>query len=514
MEDLQFIKSDSCSSHDLTYEYVFENEFIFGGPRCFSLPNFTVTVFLIPNAIELSLDSIIDLENSVLGPYEGCVPPLTPPRLNHLLYYDTPLFDRQLLEMEALSNPRDLLTASRPLLYTSAVVGLAPDCDVTHLRTETSCVSRLKLAHTVLMTISVLSGFAGLITSRALYSYPYAIPTMSVTDVAVLSLAMATSVVSLLACATYNRASVSRVFTGFQEIDRTLLDDAPRVYRSTVATQVVQLCVVFSFLTLIFFYDNLLWYEGVLDRVVAVFAIYVVHTVNLVMVLQFVNLVTMLNHRTRRLNERLQSDEVFRDNPTAVKTVNGTSLDGNHVVFVQESVEINLSQASRLRVLRGVHDRLGDIARRINVAYGVQILFDVTASFVTLTTDVYFGVTFGEVISRSQQQGYGGTLDALLLSLCWIAMYVAKLTFVMGTCNASSALDKQTLILVQKMMLREDVQADVVAEAQMFAQQVYACRFKFSAWGFFSLSYSTLCGIAGAVTMYLVILLQFQQMTR
>ncbi|XP_063244195.1 gustatory receptor 68a-like [Bacillus rossius redtenbacheri] len=406
--------------------------------------------------------------------------------------------------MEALANPSDLVTACRPMMHLSTVFGLCPAPDPPSRPSWW-----LKLAHTLLVAVLVLSGLGALLTARSLTAYRYAIPTMSVTDAAMLCLATTTCLVNLGVFAAYGRERAARALRLLQEVDRQLLaGDAPRVYRKTVAIQVVELGVVLFLVVLVFCYDNIVWYEGIVDRLVGLFAVYFTQLVNLVSMLQLVNLVLAIGHRQGRINDKLSSGELFAD-PASEKQDNGTSVDGGGVVLGVDE----LTQAARVRDLTRQLDALCDAARCANVAFGVQALLDASTVLVTVTSDVYFAVTFAQV-ELSGQPAPRRAWDGLLVSLLWTAVNLGKSLGVVSACSWARARSRRGAVLAQKALLREDVRSDAVTELQLLVQQTALGRVRFTAWGFFPLSHSTFCGMIGAITMYLVILLQFQQITK
>ncbi|KAJ8894180.1 hypothetical protein PR048_006790 [Dryococelus australis] len=456
--------------------------------------------------------------------------------------------------MEVLSQPPDLVTACRPTLHLSTILGLCPAPDPP---------SRprwwLKLAHTVLVSVLVLSALGALVTARSLTVYPYSIPTMSVTDVAVLCLAASTSVACLAVFAAHGRAHVATALRRLQEVDHHLLAaDAPRVYSKSVAVQVraysthtlkmgrseaiqslghgecgcaqperpvylmaqpfchlrthilkptfrgavvwcatdlgwrealgsnpgqgmganlMELGVILFLVVLVFCYDNLVWYEGIIDRVVGLFAVYFVQLVNLMSMLQLINLALVIGHRLGRINDKLSSGELFVE-PPAEKQISGTSVDGSGIALEVDE----LTQAARVWELSRLHDAICDAADSTNIAFGIQALFNMTTILVTVTMDVYFVVTFAQVVS-SGQPAPRRTWDGLVVSLLWTAANLSKALGVVSACSWACVRAKRGAVLAQKALLREDVRSDAVIELQLLLQQMMVRKVKFTAWG-------------------------------
>jgi gustatory receptor len=80
---------------------------------------------------------------------------------------------------------------------------------------------------------------------------------------------------------------------------------------------------------------------------------------------------------------------------------------------------------------------------------------------------------------------------------------------VTGCCNAASGEANRSAVLLQKLLLTE-LHPDTAEEVQLFLQQVSNRKVRFTAWDFFTINYTALGSVVGAITTLLVILVQIQ----
>ncbi|XP_049853046.1 gustatory receptor for sugar taste 43a-like [Schistocerca gregaria] len=105
---------------------------------------------------------------------------------------------------------------------------------------------------------------------------------------------------------------------------------------------------------------------------------------------------------------------------------------------------------------------------------------------------------------------YGQTDPAFLsLQLMWILIHVSKLFLIVQPCSATCNEAKKTGSIVVK-LLNVELQLPMKRQLEVFAMQLIHRNVEFSAFGFCNLDFPLIASIAGAVTTYLVILIQFQ----
>ena len=96
------------------------------------------------------------------------------------------------------------------------------------------------------------------------------------------------------------------------------------------------------------------------------------------------------------------------------------------------------------------------------------------------------------------------------LLVCWTTVYVVKLVCVAGSCQYTKSEAYRTSALVNKLLLLRPLPSDVADELKLFSQLQLHRNARFTAFGFFSIDFTLLFTMVGAVTTYLVIYLQFK----
>ncbi|XP_039282307.1 putative gustatory receptor 28b isoform X2 [Nilaparvata lugens] len=91
-------------------------------------------------------------------------------------------------------------------------------------------------------------------------------------------------------------------------------------------------------------------------------------------------------------------------------------------------------------------------------------------------------------------------------------MSLVQLNFLAYICSATSKEASFTGILVHG-LLNSDLQPRMRKELMIFSQQILHQKITFTAAGFFVIDFTLINNVIGAVTTYLVILIQFQLST-
>jgi gustatory receptor len=159
----------------------------------------------------------------------------------------------------------------------------------------------------------------------------------------------------------------------------------------------------------------------------------------------------------------------------------------------------------RFRALRVIQDVLCDMCSSVNSMYGLQILLCMVSSFVEITTNLSYSI----VSINEKYVTYARFLHSVLTPILWALMHFLLLLCITGSCNAASAEANRSVVLLQKLLLT-DLHPATTVEVQLFMQQVSNRKVRFTAWDFFTINYTILGSIVGAITTLLVILVPFQ----
>jgi hypothetical protein len=160
----------------------------------------------------------------------------------------------------------------------------------------------------------------------------------------------------------------------------------------------------------------------------------------------------------------------------------------------------------RLRALRIILDVLCDISSSVNSMYGLQIMLCIVSAFIEMTTNLSYAIidlkeTYITIVGLYVRVG---------TPIIWSVMEFLKLLWITAACSAACGEANRSVTLLQKVLLLPELPPATAAEIKLFLQQIRDCTPKFTAWEFFTINYSLLGSIVGAIVTYLVILVQMQ----
>jgi hypothetical protein len=127
------------------------------------------------------------------------------------------------------------------------------------------------------------------------------------------------------------------------------------------------------------------------------------------------------------------------------------------------------------------------------------------SAFVEITTNMSYSI----VLINVKNISFAQFLHPVMIAVLWALVNFLLLFCVTGSCNAASAEADRSAVLLQKLLLT-DLHPATAAEVQMFLQQVTNRKVRFTAWDFFTINYTILGSIVGAIATLLVILVPIQ----
>ncbi|EZA47645.1 ObirGr6 [Ooceraea biroi] len=155
-----------------------------------------------------------------------------------------------------------------------------------------------------------------------------------------------------------------------------------------------------------------------------------------------------------------------------------------------------------MRAVKQVHLELVKASRTTNEAYGLQILFSMTISFVFITTLLYYAYTILWLdLSKEEFQ-----LEMMPI-VGWVIFYSSKVLVINHACSLTSAEAASTGDIICE-LYEPATSREFRAEIRDFTLQLIQNPLIFTACGFFTLDHTFIHGVIGSVTTYLVILIQ------
>ena len=219
-----------------------------------------------------------------------------------------------------------------------------------------------------------------------------------------------------------------------------------------------------------------------------------------------------LNRQIRALNEsmgpKIKVSKNMKEllnvgisfNPSTNQTSEATACT---TVPHRDTVPLN-----RVKALQEDHMNLYDVAQLMNSAYGFQILLCLASLFMQIILHFYTAI---DLVVKLLSQNVGLATDSKeYSSLCQALLMSVILTYLIVSCHLASEESNRTGHVVHTLLLKPDLSRDVILQLHLFSSQVSNLRVKFTTCGFFTINASLLCGIAGFVCTYLIILYQFR----
>jgi uncharacterized membrane protein len=138
--------------------------------------------------------------------------------------------------------------------------------------------------------------------------------------------------------------------------------------------------------------------------------------------------------------------------------------------------------------------------------YGLQILLCIVSAFVETTSNFSYSITTSKVNVLTDV----GLYHQLVTPVIWALMQFLLLFWLTATCGTASGEANRSVTLLQNLLLLPELHPATAAEIQLFLQQVRDLKLRFTAWDVFTINYTLLGSTVGAITTFLVILVQFQ----
>ncbi|XP_018305842.1 gustatory receptor for sugar taste 43a-like [Mycetomoellerius zeteki] len=214
--------------------------------------------------------------------------------------------------------------------------------------------------------------------------------------------------------------------------------------------------------------------------------LYFMYIVIIMMEVQYAVVVYNVSQRFCRLNKNLEN--IFNSGRITDQFKKELGLDGKNFTD-------SISQ------LMTVHASLSDTVMLINTAYGVVALM------ITITCLIHLIITPYFLIMEAD-----GRREPLFLAVqgLWCIFHIWRLFMIVQPTYAVTTQGKKTAVLISQ-LLSVSLDKESKKQLEIFSLQLLHRPLEFSACGLFTLDRTLVTSIAGAVTTYLVILIQFQK---
>ena len=422
-----------------------------------------------------------------------------------------------------------------PLYYVCKIMGLAPFSYSNKVSVHTKQKKSAKglLSPNVLWNFFVfliqLTGFMALMTFNILYDYGNSTLSVAVPHVFTISTMYSTCFASLIG-ALFNRRRMEILVMNFTAIDHILLqENCDRVYRKTQRILLFELSIFLTLHSGFYFYDVYAWKDRISYILFIVWDL--ANLSNVIMVIQYINVMQILRHRFRNLNQQLAkscdsksriSDHGLIRNPNGtnrlhIRTTQIASTANNFTDiptkqnYILPDISLPMSKTgpeemSRIHTLRQTYSDLYDITESINEIYGYQITLELAYDFVSFVYNLYYALEALLNVKKTEERN----LLEIASNLHWVTQTVVRILSITASCFAAGEEARRTGTVVHKLLLRQSLLRDTSTELQLFSKQLLNNKVEFSAGGFFPVNLSLAYSMVGAAATYIIILFQFK----
>jgi gustatory receptor len=414
----------------------------------------------------------------------------------------------------------DFRSSTLPLYYVSKAIGLATFSYNNKEKGTSNPVSPSVLWSLFIFLIH-LTALISIMIWSILYDYSAYSLNVTVPDGLTIVLMYLTCFISITVGAVFNRRRMELLMTSFSLIDKILLRaNRDAIYRKTRTILLFEISAIVVIFTGFYCYQLHVWTYG--TSYIYIAAKDLTNFSNVVMVVQYVNVVQMLRHRFRVLNQQIATSCNSSTKHPSVRIVsNNRTIQSetpiSQIFFLSEfTMPINNhrpEEMSRIHTLRQTYTDLCDVTELINQIYGYDILFEVAYDFVSLVSYLYYvldTLSNETNMGTRSQRGQDSRVPEVVSSLCWVSQNLVRALCITASCFATTEEAHRTRTVVQKLLLRQTLDGSTSEELQLFSMQLLSSKVHFTAGGFFSVDLSLVYSMVGAATTYIIILLQFK----
>ena len=317
-----------------------------------------------------------------------------------------------------------------------------------------------------------------------------------------------TAIVSICSAMVYSHKKVMEATSKLNQVDKVLISQSKKFHSKIKYIIMLITSAGISFLATVLIYDIYLWFQKSHNKFMLI-GFYLAHTINCITDIQFGSMVLLLWFRFRIINERIvkmYSNEIYRTNggPQFMLRRENNISDINIGNWIDSN---RSSQKENLFLLRKQFDELQDIAILVNSAFNIQLLFITPTILISITTYFYKALSMSSIRKHAIPESLE-TDHLLYINLLWATFFTTMIVFIASLCSIATNEAQKTTFILQTILLKEILNSEDTEELQMFSDHVTGRKLQFTAHGFFEIDASLLCSIAGAVTTYLVILVQ------
>ncbi|PNF15921.1 hypothetical protein B7P43_G07711 [Cryptotermes secundus] len=407
--------------------------------------------------------------------------------------------------MNGVSRATDIYSAVWPLHFISRIFGLAPyslkpGAESANCANLVTFLSRMWSVLCIILVVAL----------EYIFMTRFFFGNLTLKHKVTSSLAIASlcscSIINIFQSLIINGCKVREILRKISDIDQLF---SSKVYRSliykntrlllTLQFATVILLVIIIRVLLVYVYDGYLTFP----HIFAVSLLSVPTLVNCTAILHFVNLVLQLRNKYKYLNSVLESSALTPCNVTISDYCNTnyvTPIDTFRMKpsFNEQRGYRNSSRCQHFRNLRIIYSQLHDVALLMNYTYGFSLLCATVWVFCSIIP------TANRIIEMKPTNVYVHILTAVLSS----TYYFALIGIMALSCSLAVNECSRSPLIVQKIMLCDDIDSEVMKEMEMMFTQFKAMKIGFSACGMYRIDLPFFCGIISGTFSYVIVVMQ------
>jgi hypothetical protein len=257
------------------------------------------------------------------------------------------------------------------------------------------------------------------------------------------------------------------------------------------------------------------------------------HLVQLLVVIQFCKLIQFLRRSLKILNKALTintdseletscntpkespNNRYMKVNSTDITPVIGHVSTRRILANVGDISQDNVIQNKFTKVcnllkMRRIYGQIYETVDYVNSIYGLSMLLECVRNILAVIVNI-FQITTILRNPTEQSNIYGRPSYVItLFGACWVVIFISREAAITFSCHMATSEAKKIQDNVQLILLHQNIRRETLEQLKLFSTQLTVNAIKFTAFGFFTLSLSTLSTFIASVITYIIVLEQIK----
>jgi hypothetical protein len=160
--------------------------------------------------------------------------------------------------------------------------------------------------------------------------------------------------------------------------------------------------------------------------------------------------------------------------------------------------------------IRRIYGQIYEAVDCVNSIYGLSMLLEFVRNILAVIVNIFQITTIlrnpTEKLTIYGRPSYVFTF----LGACWIVIFISREAAITFSCHMTTSEAKKIQDNVQLLLLHQNIRKETLKQLKLFSTQLTANTIKFTAFGFFTFSLSTLSTFIASVITYIVVLEQIK----